>query len=352
MVPHEISPSGPGTGGGTRPVPRPPVRVLVAAYHANPFWNLPPGVRARLEGAFPGVEFRHEPRWQEGFSDALDEAEVFFGWHLPAADFPRARRLRWIQSTATGVRRLLYPALRESEVILTSSRGVQAPFVAEHLAALLLAHERRIDRFLAAQHDRRWIGDSVLHDAPPESLAGRTLLIVGYGAIGRELARRLRPFGMRVVGVKRDPSSGGGDADAVHAPGDLDALLPDADVVAVLLPHTDETRGLFGEERFRAMKPGALFLSGGRGVTVDLAALERALASGTVAWAGLDVFPEEPLAPESPVWEIPRLWISPHVAGAARGVLWERLGDLFARNLRRYLDGEPLENVVDLERGY
>ncbi len=327
--------------------------VLVAAYLDQPFWNLRENDRRALEAEFPGVRWLHEPRWYlDGFGPALAEAEVIFAWHLAEEDFRRAARLRWLHAGSTGIRRFLYPALVESEVVLTSSRSAHAPFMAEQVMAWMLAHVRRLHGLCSAQDDGRWSQDELLRRHPPDSLLGRTLLVAGYGATGRELALRARAFGMRVIAVKRDPGHGTEGADTVAGPEAVDDLLPGADFVVDALPGTDATRGYFDRERLLRLKPGAFFANVGRGSTVDEDALAELLASGRLGGAGLDVFRTEPLPPESPLWEMPTVQISPHVAGVAHPALWTRLLAIFTGNLRRYLDGQPLRNVVDTRRGY
>ena len=153
----------------------PRATVLVGVYDPHPYWNLPRERRARLEAEFPGLRWVHAEAWfQDGFGPALKEADVLFGWHLPREAFPRARRLRWIQSASAGVRRFLYPALVESEVTLTAARGVHAPFLAEQVMAWLLAHVRRLRRTERAQAERGWIQDELLESDPPETLLGKT----------------------------------------------------------------------------------------------------------------------------------------------------------------------------------
>jgi phosphoglycerate dehydrogenase-like enzyme len=256
-----------------------------------------------------------------------------------------------MHSPATGVRRLLHPALRASAVVLTCSRSVHAPAMADQVMAWVLAHARRLPALWRAQGERRWAQEEVLAAAPPQSLRGRTMLLVGYGAAGRELAVRARPFGLRLVGVRRRIDDGGDLVDRMVPPERVEEALAAADVVVNLLPHTDDTRGFFGEGRFAAMRPGACFINVGRGATVDEAALAAALAEGRLGGAALDVFAREPLPAESPLWDAPGVQIAPHLAGVS-DTLWPDLIARFAENLGRYLAGEPLLGVVDRERGY
>jgi phosphoglycerate dehydrogenase-like enzyme len=250
------------------------------------------------------------------------------------------------------VRRFLYPELVTSGVTLTCSRGVHAPFLAEQVMAWLLAHVRRLHRLDRAQGARRWIQDELLREAPPETLLGRTALLVGYGATGEELARRLRPFGVRVLAVRRNPERGAPGAEEVVGPGGIDELLPRAQIVVNLLPNTEATRGFFHRSRLTAMAGDSLFLNVGRGSTVDEAALAEMLAAGHLEGAALDVFAEEPLETLSPLWGLPGVQLSPHVAGVGHPLLWPRLLDLFLDNLRRFREGRELRGQVDKTAGY
>jgi phosphoglycerate dehydrogenase-like enzyme len=326
-------------------------RVLVDVRHPHPYWNLPAAERARLEEACPDVVVRTA-------GDALDtnatlaEATVFFGWSLSPGEFAAAPALRWVHSPATGVRRFLYPELVASDVVLTSSRGVHAPFLAEQVMAWLLAHVRRLPRLRRAQESGEWIQGELLRDAPPGTLIGRTALLVGYGSTGAELARRLASFGVRILAVRRRPERGAEAADEVAMPEGVDDLLPRADIVVNLLPNTDATRGFFDRSRLARLAPGSFFCNVGRGMTVDEEALAAMLAEGRLAGAGLDVFEREPLPPDSPLWTEERAFLSPHVAGVGHPLLWPRLLDRFLENLERFRSGRELRGRVDKTAGY
>lgn len=327
-----------------------PLVLLDLFTGSDPYFFLPDEQAEQLRKRFPEVEFRMV-RDAEARAAALPEAEVLFGWHLSRREFPRAKRLRWIHSAATGVRRLLYPELVSSDIVLTCARGVHAPFMAEQVMAWILAHYRRLPALERARAERRWSQAELLVDAPPDTLFGRTVLVVGFGSTGNELASRLHPFGARVSAVTRS----GNPVPVAKITGtldDLDRLLPEADIVVNCLPNTDATAGVFNAARFAAMRPHTFFANVGRGSTVDEAALAEALHAGRLAGAGLDVFAQEPLPPESPLWDAPGVQISPHVAGVGGEMLWQFQTVVFENNLRRYLAGEPLEDTVDKIAGY
>ena len=237
--------------------------------------------------------------------------------------------LRWVASISAGFEQFPLTRLREQGVALTTASGVNAVPVAEHAMALLLACSRRIDEAVQHQRERRW-----QQQGPRLELEGSTLAIVGMGAIGERVAELGHAFGMRVLGVKRDPLAYAGCAEAVVAPDGLLEVCAEADVLIGALPGGAATRGLLDAEVFDALD-GGWFVNVGRGSTVDEAALVAALESGRVAGAGLDVVAEEPLAPTSVLWSMPGVVITPHVAGLSPAY-GRRFAELFTRNLAAY----------------
>jgi phosphoglycerate dehydrogenase-like enzyme len=226
---------------------------------------------------------------------------------------------------------------------------MNAVAVAEHALLLMLAASRRLPLALRAQDRRQWISSEL---AGLPSLRGRSLLVAGLGAVGREVARMAAALGLRVVGTRREAGGPLPDGVAeVHGPASLPALLPAADFVVLAAPLTAETRGMIGAAELALMKPSAWLVNVARGKLVDEAALAGALERRTIAGAALDVFEHEPLAPDSPLWSMPNAIVTPHVAGF-REDYWEAATALFADNLRRYLSGEGLANIVDKRAGY
>jgi phosphoglycerate dehydrogenase-like enzyme len=271
------------------------------------------------------------PEQEERFAAVVAGAEVLFGF--PREDPAQiawavrtAPGLRYVQAVFAGAGQQLAAAglAREDleRILWASSAGVHATPLAEWSILGILAFAKDLPRLRRDQAARRWD-----HYPVPE-LRGSTVLVVGLGAIGREVARLAEAFGMRVLAVSRRE-------------GDLDALLPQADAIVLTLPLTDETRGLLSRERIAAMRPGAILVNVGRGGVVDEAALVEALRSGHLRGAALDVFAEEPLPPESPLWELENAIVSPHTAALSIHEN-ERIVELFAENLRRYLAGEEL----------
>jgi phosphoglycerate dehydrogenase-like enzyme len=272
-------------------------------------------------------------------------AAVMVGWSIPAEVLAQARRLRWVHSSGAGVERLLVPPIVDSDVVVTDSSGIHSAMV-EHVYAVILAFARRLHVAIRLQLAHRWDHAAVAGD----ELRGKTLAVIGLGAIGRDIARAAAAFDLRVIGVKRRPEPVAG-VSRVVPPAGLHQVLREADYVLVALPLTPATRGLIGEPEFAAMKPSAVFINIGRGAIVDETALIAALRDGRIAGAGLDVFVEEPLPPDSPFYEMANVIVTPHVAGSTPRY-FDRVTALLSENLRRFLNHEPLLNVVDKELGY
>lgn len=285
----------------------------------------------------------------EEVASVLPGADVLLAWRadreLLQDAWARAEELRWIQSASAGVDRLLFPGLVEGHVVLTNARGVFDEAIAEYVVGLFLLFAKG----LAGVRDRQRRGEWLHQET--ERLAAKRVLVVGVGSIGQAIARSCRALDMRVRGVARAPRGREGAFEAIDGVDGLVGAVRRADFVVDALPATAETRHVFGEEVFGAMRPSTRFVNVGRGSTVDEQALVRVLADGRLAGAALDVFEEEPLPPSSPLWSMPNVIVSPHMSGDAAG--WkEAVVELFVENLERYLTGRPLRNVVDKRRGY
>jgi phosphoglycerate dehydrogenase-like enzyme len=282
---------------------------------------------------------------------AFGQAEVLLVGALSAAVIDhvvsRAPQLRWIHSASAGVDRVATPLVRERRLLLTNARGVFSRPIAEYVVMMALAIARRLPQLLELQRERTW------QPLPGRELSGMTVGIVGYGSIGAEVARLLRPFGTRILATRRHPERGVGDEGQVelHPLDRLDEVLAASDIVVVAAPLTDETAGLIGADQLSRMREDAWIINIARGRLIDELALRRALESGWIGGAVLDVFNEEPLSPDSPLYRTPNLIATPHTSWASDRVI-ERSVDLFVDNLRRDRAGEPLRNVVDLEAGY
>ncbi|MCH7523068.1 MAG: D-2-hydroxyacid dehydrogenase [Chloroflexi bacterium] len=290
---------------------------------------------------------------EDNLARILAEAEVLFTSPLmPANITDRAPKLRWVQLTSAGVDRLLDGDLAKSGVTLTTASGIHAVPIGEYVMGVMLAFAKGLPQAMRAQAERTW------RPYLAEELYDKTVGIVGLGAIGGYVAKLAKADGMRVLAVRRSTqrrSTGEGagldDVDELLPPSDLTYLLSEADYVVIAVPLTAESRGLIGERELRAMKPTARIINIARGALIDEAALVQALNEKWIGGAALDVFEHEPLPPESELWGMENVILTPHISGGTP-VYMERAVELFCDNLRRYLAGEPLRNVVEVERGY
>jgi phosphoglycerate dehydrogenase-like enzyme len=273
------------------------------------------------------------------------DAEVIFGFRPLRQGALGGRSLRWVHAAGAGVENLSQD-VAGTEITITNMH-IHGDVIAEHVFAMLLAHTRRLPEFLANQAARRWVSGSAMDG---ELLAGRRMGVLGLGTIGTEVAHRAVAFGMHVTGTKRHPGPVPGVA-RVWPPDQQDEVLRVSDILVIALPLTPETRGLIGARELRLLPGGAYVMNIGRGGIIDEDALVTSIREGHLSGAGLDVFEQEPLPEESPLWALPNVIVSPHVAGGFtahldRGIL------VFCENLRRYVAGLPLQNVVDPDRGY
>ena len=289
-----------------------------------------------------GVRY-HFCRTVEEVAARIAEADVILGsTSFPADLLPNADRLRWIQVTGAGVDRFLSTSTLPDGVVLTRADVAFGDQIAEYVVGHLLAVTQRMIDVVAHQRAKRW--------EPLELswLKGRTIGIAGTGSIGRAVADRAVGMHMRALGYARAPREVPG-FERVYGADELGAFLSELDVLVLCLPLTVETRGLIGRDELAAMKPTAVLVNVARGPIVHEGALIDALAAGRLAHAVLDVFENEPLPPESPLWEIPNVTVTSHHAGLN---IPERIAGFFLDNLERYRNGDPLRGVVDPERGY
>lgn len=295
-------------------------------------------------------------------SDVWSRVEVLctFG-ALPASD--QAPHLRWVQLMSAGADHAVDHPMFQGGVALTTTSGIHAINIAELVLAMMLAWGQRLPTLSQYQRRAEW-PENRLELFVPQELRGATIGIVGYGSIGREVGRLAHAFGMRILAfdVTDDrvdhgyAMAGIGDPKGVlpqryYHPGELRAMLAECDYVVLAVPLTNASRNMVGADELEAIKPSAFLINIGRGGVVDESALVRALQEGWIAGAGLDVFAQEPLPASSPLWKMDNIILSPHIAGLTPHYN-ERAADVFGRNLRRYLDGRPLLNQVDLEKGF
>lgn len=284
---------------------------------------------------------------QSAFTEIVD-ADVVLGL-VTRPMYRAAKKLRWVHAIASGVDSFLYDEFRFGEVTLTSEKGLVGEHLADHAFGLLLMLTRQLATALR-------LGPDAWHHRPAIradeiELTGSTMGIFGFGGTGRAMARRAVAFGMRCIALDRDPVPGSAEVDGVMGPADFDDLLQHADVVAVCCPLTPETRGKFDARAFATMKAGAILLNVTRGEVMVEDDLVQALESGAIRGAALDVAPTEPLPPDSRLWNLPQVVMTPHTAGASQFRTARNL-DRFVRNLERLRRGEALEGEIDKNLGY
>ena len=279
----------------------------------------------------------------------IEDADAAFGT-LPPEMLERARRLRWLQAPAAAPPAgYYYPELARHPVQVTNFRGIFNEHIAAHIMAFVLAFARGLQVYIPRQLRHEWKPEPL--DEGMVYLPESTALIVGVGGIGAETARMCAAFGMRVIGVDARREGQPDGVAEMHTPERLDDVLAQADFVILTVPHTPETEGFMGAERFARMKRSAFFINIGRGKTTRLDDLVAALRSGQIAGAALDVYEQEPLPAEHPLWDAPNVLLTPHVAGYGP-YLDDRRRDIIVDNARRLVAGEPLRNVVDKEQWF
>lgn len=338
--------------------------VDLAASSAN--WKLPPEGAERIRRAAPHgweVAVVRSPTVSDGDGnsepsaearEAIAQAEVYFGFGLPRPLMQAARRLRWVHSAAAGVRGLLYAEMLESDVVLTNSAGIHAVPIAEHVLGGVIHLLRGFDRAVERQRARVW-------DKAPWTGAGTDVrevgelrvLVVGVRGIGAALGARLAWLGARVTGIRRNPElPAPQEFFRVRAPAALDEELAEADLLVLAAPLTPETDRLIDARRLALLPRGAIVANVARGPLLDTDALVAALRRNRLRGAVLDVFDEEPLPPESPLWALPQVLLTPHISAVSPRRFWDRQLSLFEENWHRWAAGESLRNVVDKRAGY
>jgi phosphoglycerate dehydrogenase-like enzyme len=327
------------------------MKVLIVLHHRFDLWNAPPWFAERLHTDFPQLKIVHLSNYDH-LDDEIRDAEIAVAWSLRPQQLVAAKQLRWIHSPAAAVHQLVFPELVSSDVVLTNAREVHGPVVAEHVIALIFGLAKKIPQAVRVQERRIWGQQQLWSESPrPREIMDATLGLVGFGSIGREVAKRASPLGMRVIVSREHPAKATNGVAAIFGPSQLDDLLSQADFVVLAVPLTPSTNPLMDATRLEKMKPDSYLINVSRGPVVDESALADILRKRRIAAAALDVFSEEPLPPESPLWDIDNLLITPHTA-ALTEKLWVRHYALFAENLRRYLDHEPLLGQVDKQKGY
>jgi phosphoglycerate dehydrogenase-like enzyme len=306
---------------------------------------------AEIERIAPGYELLHTVD-RATIEDSLDQIEIAARF-FPPEFASQAPNLKWFQQWPVGADWLMQqPEAVEHPFVLTNGRGIQADCICEHVFGLLLFQARKFDQTYPAQQMGQWQNQWTAERMKTFfELSGRTIVVIGLGAIGSRVVRVAKAFKMKVIGVRRRPELPAADVDRLVGVAQLDEVLPMADFVVLSLPLTHQSLGMIGEKQLHLMKPAAILVNISRGPIIQEGKLVQALQEGWIAGAGLDTFEKEPLAPESPLWSLDNVVLTPHSAGVTPDH-FERGLAIFMDNLKRYRTGQPLTNVVDKAAGY
>ena len=346
--------------------------IVIDLRDRRPIWELPDSARQAITAALPpGWTVQFMETLSDGSGDgvarvndellhAVADARVYMGYGIPAEVLERGPKIEWVHSGAAGVGGSLHAAMMSHRARFTNSAGIHAVPMAETVMAMMLHFARGLDIAVRAQREGRWGAPEYwAADAPVTELGASTVGVIGYGGIGRAVAKRAAVLGSRVLAVRRGGGGAGGSRDeqagrievgvGVAA---LDRAVTESDYLVLTLPETDETRGILTRERLFSMMPGSVLINVARGRLVDESALLDALQpAGPLRGAGLDVYQTEPLPPGHPFYDHPRVLMTPHVSATTRG-FWARQTRLIAENIGRFARGEPLLNLVDKTAGY
>jgi D-2-hydroxyacid dehydrogenase (NADP+) len=326
-------------------------KIAILLHDEFEMWRPPPWFVERLRTDFPQTEVAYSEKKRDD-EQTLRGADVLIGWSLSPDQLRAAKSLRWIYSITAAIDQFLYSELIASEIALTNAGRVHGPVVAEHAIAMLLALAKRLLSAVHYQQRRKWAMEAIWNEQPrPREVRGANIVVVGLGSIGAEVAAIAAAMKMQVIGVREHPDRGRNEAHEVVGYDSLDSAIGRADFVVLAAPLTPRTRHLVDARRLQLFKPTTFLINVSRGALVDEPALVKALRDRKLAGAALDVFEEEPLSRWSPLWKMPQVLITPHTAFLTENV-WQRHYEVFAANLKRYLAGQPLQDLVDKARGY
>jgi phosphoglycerate dehydrogenase-like enzyme len=328
------------------------MKLLMVVHHRFDLWKLPAWFGERLGQEFHGLKIAQRDSY-DGIEEELRDAEIVFTISLRPEQFHMAKSLRWIHAPSAAVHQMLFPELIGSDVILTNSREVHGPVVAEHVIALMFAVAKKIPQAAVLQQKRVWGQETLWKEgAHPREIAGATLGLIGVGSIGGRVAQMGSRLGMRVIALRKNIGKEVPEGiEEIFASSRLEEFLSRSDFVVIAAPLLPSTERMINAARLAQMKASAYLINVGRGPLVDEVALADALRNRRLAGAALDVFEREPLPTDSPLWALDNLLITPHTAGLTEK-LWQRHYELLSANLGRYRRGEPLLFVVDKHIGY
>ena len=327
------------------------MKILISIQQTVKQWQIPEDGVAALRKRFPQINFIYATT-PEQRAEGLRDADAAYTWILNADELKAAENLKWVHTSAVAVETLCLREMFARSIMVSNTRGVQAIPIAEHVMAVLLALAKQIPFVLENQAQSRWAQNEFVDERLPWLLDGRTLGLIGVGTIGSEVAKRAQAFGMRVIAMRRRPAYGViGHVEQVYGLPDLPDFLAQCHALVIAAPLTPDTEGLMGARQFAQMPKGAVVINVGRARIIDTDALIASLKKGHLAGASLDVFPQEPLQPEHPLWKTPNVILTPHTSGFRRGH-WDEVIQLYGDNIERWLKGEPLKYRIEPELGY
>ena len=327
------------------------MKILISIQQPVTQWQIPPQGVAALRERFPAIQFIHATT-PEQRADGLKDCDAAYTWILNAGELAAAAKLRWVHTSAVAVETLCLPELFARGIAVSNTRGVQAVSIAEHVMAVVLALAKQLPFVIERQQQACWAQNELIGARLPWLLKGRTLGLIGVGTIGAEIARRAGAFDMRVIALRRRPAYGViGHVERVYGRDELEDFLGQCYVLVIAAPLTPETDAMLGAAQFAQLPKGAVVVNVGRARILDTGALIASLTSGHLGGASLDVFPQEPLPPDHPLWTTPNVILTPHTSGFRHGH-WDEVVQLFGDNIERWLRGEPLKFRIEPELGY
>lgn len=331
---------------------KPNLKVVTFCMHWNPFWCVSDSAVDQLRKTFPNISFVKAGDQQQLLRE-MEGAEIFFGYDLNPEALASAKQLKWIHAPAANVYQFIRPDIRERKITLTNARGMHATVISEQVIGSMLVFSRRFMDCWKFQQEHHYSQPELLSAQPPLSeLHGKTIVILGLGSIGREIARLSKAFGMRVIASKKNIQGSYGNVDMLYSSAEFRKALPEADYLVISMARTPDTDSLLGQQELSMLKTECVIVNIARAKIIDQQALLRVLKEKKIRGAALDVFEQEPLPTNSELYTLPNVFLTPHTAGVATREHWPRMIRLFTENLHRYLSGQPLMNVVDLMAGY
>jgi phosphoglycerate dehydrogenase-like enzyme len=328
------------------------MKVVAYFKHWNPFWSIPDENLEQLRKEFPNIQFV-KVQSVEGLMKQIPDADIFFGYDLNQEALAAASALKWIHIPAANVYQFIRSDIQARNIPVTNARGFHATVISEQVIGYMLVFSRRFMDCWKFQQQHYYSQAELLKALPPLSeLHGKTIVILGLGSIGKEIARLSKAFGMRVLASKRKPDGSYENVDSVYSSTDFRNALPEADYLVISMARTPETDGLLGESELSMLKKECVVINIARALIIDQPELIRALKENRIRGAALDVFEKEPLPSDSELYSLPNVFLTPHTAGVSTKEHWPRMTQLFSENIKRYLSDQPLINVVDLNSGY